>query len=144
MMRYKPSSLVVAFFEMFVAGFRAVTVALATTAFVGSVTVPCRSAAFDCACPKATWAERRRTINKQGIWNDPLSRDFNETNIVVSPSVFCGSGIRAVTSKLWEYFCRVMCPGIATMTESRALAQPLYSKRVNVARSYFTRIYADC
>jgi hypothetical protein len=29
----------------------------------------------------------------------------------------------------------VMCPGMATMTESSSLAQPFYSKRVNVASS---------
>src|SRR5215218_8391999 len=106
MIRYRPSSFVVALRETFVPGLRAVTVALATTAPVESFTVPCRSAAFDCAWPKATWAERRRIINKQGILNDPLSRDFNYTNIVRFSFSFLRLWKFAVTSNSWEYFCR--------------------------------------
>jgi hypothetical protein len=92
--------------EKFVPGFRAVTEAFATTAPVESFTVPCRSAAFEFAWPRAMWAERRRTINKQEISIDPFSRDFNDTNIVFSPLVFRGSGIRAVTVNCGSTFCR--------------------------------------
>src|SRR5215217_7684836 len=105
-MRKKPSSFVVAEREKFVPGLRAVTAAFATTAPVESLTVPCRSAALDCACPKATWAERTKSTNKQAIRTDPLSRDVNDTNIVVSPLVFRGSGIRAVTN---NYFGYIQC-----------------------------------
>src|SRR6185369_12231993 len=113
MMRYEPSSLVVTEREKFVPGLRAVTLAFATTAPVESLTVPCRSAAFDCACPKATGAERSKSNNKQGIRNDPLSRDVNDTNIVVSPLVFAalefarsivnsGSTFAVVGHVLWD------------------------------------------
>src|SRR5688572_23532398 len=74
------------------------TVAFVTTAPVASLTVPCRSAAFDCAWPKATLATARVITSREVIRHDLTSHDLKDTNIAVfSLTNFRDSGTRAVT-----------------------------------------------